>query len=160
MKSARPLAPKCLFAAWVVGWATTIYLPSLSIAALSLSPLAARTNLIVDAFQVADEVSPAAKLVFAAIFGGSLVGIRMATAKRRMLVDALVGVISIILVVAFLPKDWSRGFGIGLNGIRFDTVPTTMYVIGGFLGGIVFSLSEARCVLHGQKQTVHQAAKD
>ncbi|MVZ98099.1 hypothetical protein EUU23_10385 [Sphingorhabdus sp. IMCC26285] len=144
----------------MVGWATAVYLPSLSIAALSLSPLAAGTNVFVDTFQVADEVSPAAKIAFAVIFGGSLVGMRMAAAKSRMLVDALVGVISIILVVAFLPEDWSRGFGIGLNGIRFDTVPTTIYVIGGFLGGIIFSLSEAQCVLHGQKQTVHQSAKD
>lgn len=160
MQSVRPLAPKCLFAAWVVGWATAVYVPSLSIALLSLSPLATGTNLFLDTFQVADEVSPAAKLAFAVLFGSFLVGMRMAGAKRRLLIDALVGVISVIIVVAFLPEDWSRGFGIGLARVRFDTVLTTIYVIGGFLGGVVFSLSEARCVLHNQKQAIHQPAKD
>lgn len=77
-----------------------------------------------------------------------------------MLVDAIIGVVSMMLVVAFLPEYWSRGFGIGLNGIRFDTLLTTIYLIGGFLGGIVFSLSEARCVLRSQKHAVHQSAKD
>lgn len=135
-------------------------MPSLSIALVSLSPLADGTNLFVDTFQVADEVSPAAKLTFAVLFGGSLVGMRMTGPRRRLLADALVGVISMLLVVAFLPEHWSRGFGVGLTGIRFDTVTTTIYAIGGFLGGIVFSLSEARCVLRSQNQAVRQSAKD
>lgn len=144
----------------MVGWATAVYLPSLALALLSLSPRATGENLFVDAFQVADEVSPAAKLAFAILFGGFLVGIRMAGATRRLLVDAIIGVVSMMLVVAFLPEYWSRGFGIGLNGIRFDTLLTTIYLIGGFVGGIVFSLSEARCVLRSQKHAVHQSAKD
>lgn len=142
------------------GWVTAIYLPSLSIALLSLSPLTTGGNLFLDTFQVADEVSPAAKLAFAILFGGFLVGMRTAGAKRRLSVDALLGVISMILVVAFLPEDWSRGFGIGLNGLRFETVPTAIYLIGGLLSGIVFSLSEARCVLRSHKHAVHQPAKD
>lgn len=160
MKSARPVAPKCLFIAWVFGWVTAIYLPSFSIALLSLSPLASGGNLFVDTFQIADEVAPAAKLAFAVIFGGGLVGMRMAGANHRWLVDALFGMASMLLVVAFLPADWSRGFGIGLNGIRFEMVPTTFYLVGGFLSGVVFSLSEARCVLRRHNRSVDQSAKE
>jgi hypothetical protein len=159
MKSAQPLMPKCLFVAWVFGWVTAIYLPSVSIALLSLSPLAPRGNLFVDAFQVADEVSPAAKLSFAILFGGGLVVMRMAGAGRRLLLDGMLGVLSMMLVVAFLPEDWSRGFGIGLNGIRFEMAPTIIYLIGGFLSGIVFSLFEARCIARSHKGAVDQSAK-
>ncbi|UYV14551.1 hypothetical protein [Porphyrobacter sp. ULC335] len=160
MKPLRRLTPKCLFWAWVLGWATAVYLPSLAIALLSLSPLAAGENLLVDTFQVADEVSPAAKLAYAILFGGCMFAIRMAGANRRLFVDALGGAASIMLVAAFLPEYWSRGFGIGLNGIRFETVPTTIYVIGGLLSGIVFSLVEARCVLRSQKHAGDEAAQD
>ena len=62
MTTAQPTSPKCFFIAWMLAWATAVYLPSLMIAALSLSPLASAGNLLLDTFEVADEVSPAAKL--------------------------------------------------------------------------------------------------
>lgn len=160
MKPTQISAAKCLFGAWIFGWVTAIYMPSFAIALLSLSPLATGESLFADAFQIADEVSPAAKLTFAILFGCFLVGMRLAGAKRRLSADALLGVISMMLVVVFLPENWSRGFGIGLNGIRFETVPTMIYLVGGFLSGIVFSFSEARCVLRSHKHAVHQPAKD
>jgi hypothetical protein len=144
----------------VLGWATAVYLPSLLIALLSLSPLATGENLFVDTFQVADEVSPAAKLAFAVLFGGLLIGVRAARGLRRMLVDALFGAVSIMLVVAVLPESWSRGFGVGLSGVRFATGPLTIYIIGGLLSGLVFSLAEARCILRNQKGAVPPSDKD
>lgn len=151
MKSSVTWAPKCLFAAWVLGWVTSIYLPSFTIALLALSPLASADNILAATFAVADEVSPAAKLAFAVVFGSALLAIRLARADRRWLADAAIGVISIMLVVAFLPENWSRGFGVGLAGNRFDLLPTMIYLVGGFLSGVVFWLVEARCVSRSRK---------
>ena len=159
MKSVRLPSVKCLFAGWVFGWVTAIYLPSFSIAVLSLSPLATGDNLFLDAFAVADEVSPAAKLAFAILFGGFLLIARLAGA-HRWLIDAALGVVSMLLVVAFLPEQSSRGFGVGLNGTRFDMLPTLIYVVGGFLSGVVFSFSAARCLARSQRPSTHQSAED
>jgi len=156
MPSARPTSPKCLFIAWILGWATAVYLPSLLIALLSLSPLASGGILLLDTFQVADEVSPAAKLTYAALCGALVMVARMGGAGRGLPVNALIGVVSIALVVALLPEHWSRGFGIGLNGVRFDPLPTAIYLVGGLAGGVVFSLSEARCLSRSQAPTLHQ----
>lgn len=154
MQSSGTSSPKCLFAAWIFGWVTAIYLPSFAIALLSLSPVVKGGNIFADAFAVADEVAPAAKLVFAFLFGSSLIAIRKARDVRRLLVDAALGVISMLLVVAFLPEYWSRGLGVGLNGTRFELLPTMIYISGGFLSGAVFSLSEARCESRSQKPAI------
>jgi hypothetical protein len=135
--------------AWVFGWATAIYLPSLLIASLALSPLAASGNLLVDSFRVADEVSPAAKLAYAILFGGLVLAVRARGGGGRLGSDALLGAISMMLVLALLPEYWSRGFGVGLIGVRFAPLPTIVYVAGGIVSGAVFSVSEARCRMRG-----------
>jgi len=145
MQSARPASPKCSFTAWVLAWATAVYLPSFVIAMLSLSPLASSGNLFLDTFEVADEVSPAAKLTYGFLFGAFMILARAGGAGRRLSVDASIGVASIALVVALLPEDWSRGFGVGLTGVRFAPLPTAIYLIGGVASGIVFSLTEKKC---------------
>lgn len=152
MQRSRSPLPRCLFVAWILAWATAIYVPSVLIATMSLSPLATGENLLVDAFQVADEVSPAAKLTFAALFGGILIALRLGGARRRALVDAGIGVFSMLLVVAFLPESWSRGFGVGLSGTRFEMLPTAVYLGAGVLSGVVFTLSEAACARSGRQR--------
>src|SRR3990167_385851 len=133
METSHLSAPKCLFVAWVFGWVTAIYLPSFAITLLSLSPLATSGNVFAATFAVADEVSPAAKLAFAFLFGGSLIAARMTRVARRWWIDAALGALSILLVVAFLPEYWSRGFGVGLSGTRFELLPTAIYLVSGFL---------------------------
>ena len=160
MQSARPTSPKCFFTAWVLAWATAVYLPSLVIALLSLSPLASGGNLFLDTFEVADEVSPAAKLTYAILFGVLVMIARAGGARGGLSINILIGVVSMALVVALLPEYWSRGFGIGLNGIRFDPLPTAIYLIGGFASGVVFSLSEARCLSRSQTAERHQTLVD
>jgi hypothetical protein len=143
-----------------LGWATAVYLPSFVIALLSLSPLEPGGNLFVDTFEVADEVSPAAKLTYAILFGVFVMTARAGGAPSGLSINILIGVVSMALVVALLPEYWSRGFGIGLNGIRFDLLPTAIYLIGGFASGVVFSLSEARCLLRSQAAELHQSSGD
>ncbi|MBY0447201.1 MAG: hypothetical protein K2P95_00805 [Hyphomonadaceae bacterium] len=152
MNRSQLTSPRCVFVAWILAWATAIYVPSVLIAMLSLSPLATGENLFVDAFQVADEVSPAAKLTFAALLGGILIALRLGGARRRVLVDAGIGVFSMVLVLAFLPESWSRGFGVGLSGTRFELLPTAIYLGGGFLSSVVFRLSEAACARSGRQR--------
>jgi hypothetical protein len=147
MPPPQETSPKCFFVAWVLAWATAVYLPSLFIALLSLSPLASVGNLLLDTFQVADEVSPAAKLTYAALFGVLVMSARRRGAGRGPSIHLVIGVVSSALVVALLPADWSRGFGVGLDGTRFDPLPTAIYLIGGLTSGAVFSLAEARCML-------------
>lgn len=129
----------------MLAWTTAVYLPSLMIAALSLSPLASAGNLLLDTFEVADEVSPAAKLTYAILFGALVMATRLSGARRGVSMNVLIGVVSIALVLALLPEYWSRGFGVGLNGARFDPLSTAIYAIGGIASGVVFSLTEARC---------------
>lgn len=152
MRSLDPGTTKCLFVAWVFGWVTAIYVPSFAIAVLSLSPLVKGGNLFADSFAVADEVAPAAKILFAILFASSLITPRIRGANQHWLIDAALGMASMLLVVALLPADWSRGFGIGLNGTRFELLPTAIYVCGGLLSGIVFSISEARCTSRNRDQ--------
>lgn len=152
MDRSQLTSPRCVFVAWILAWATAIYVPSVLIAMMSLSPLATGENLFVDAFQVADEVSPAAKLTFAALFGGMLIALRLGGARRHALVDAGIGVFSMVLVLAFLPESWSRGFGVGLGGTRFELLLTVIYLGGGALSGVVFRLSEAACARSGRQR--------
>lgn len=155
MTPARPSSPKCFFIAWVLGWTTAVYLPSLLITLLSLSPLPSVGNLFLDVFQVADEVSPAAKLTYGILFGALAMSARAGGASRGMPINVPIGVISMALVVALLPEDWSRGFGIGLSGVRFDPLPAAVYLAGGIASGIVFSLVEAKCLSRNQASVRH-----
>jgi hypothetical protein len=160
MPSAGANSAKCFFVAWVLAWATAVYLPSLAITLLSLSPLPSGGNLLLDTFQVADEVSPAAKLTYAALFGAFMISARVVGAGHGVPTSVVVGVVSIALVVALLPEAWSRGFGIGLKGVRFDPLPTAIYLIGGFASGVVFSLLEAKCLSRGQSHAPDHASGD
>ncbi|WP_066532118.1 hypothetical protein [Erythrobacter sp. CCH5-A1] len=130
------------------------------IALLSLSPLASGGHLLLDTFEVADEVSPAAKLTYAILFGALVMSSRASGAGRGLSINSLIGMVSIALVVALLPEYLSRGFGIGLNGIRFDPLPTAIYLIGGFASGVVFSLSEAKCLSRSHASALQQSSGD
>jgi hypothetical protein len=143
-----------------MAWATAVYVPSLAIAFLSLSPLASRGSLFVDTFEVADEVSPAAKLTYAILLGALLILARSRGVRSGLSINILIGTVSMALAVALLPEYWSRGFGIGLNGIRFDPLPSAIYLFGGIASGVVFTLTEARCRSRSLKAAVRKLADD
>ena len=148
MKSVRTVIPKCLFAAWIFGWVTAVFVPSALIALAKLSPLAGGKGILSGTFAVADEVAPAAKLGFATLTGAFMLIPRRVLPVRGISavgVDMLLAATAMLLVLALLPEQWSRGFGIGLTGTRFAPTATLIYLAGALLSGLVFSLSEAKC---------------
>jgi hypothetical protein len=145
MRSARLFKSKCFFVAWVFGWVTAIYVPSVLITVAGLSPLTTGSNFFSDVFAVADEVAPAAKLAFAILFGIFLILVPKVENALATTINMALAAAAMLLVVALIPEEWSRGFGIGLAGTRFAALPTAIYFSGGLLSGFVFSVSEARC---------------
>ncbi len=144
----RRLSLKCVFIAWILGWVVAVYLPSALIAATGLSPLVEGRTLPMAIFAVADEVAPLAKIGFALLFGLFMFGARKLLAMRAVaaaLADAALAAAAMLLTLALLPADWSRGFGIGLSGERFAPDATAIYLLGAVLAGILFSVSEGRC---------------
>ena len=150
----RQTSLKCFFIAWIFGWATAIYLPSAVIAATRLSPLAEGRSFPAATFAVADEVAPFAKIGFALALGLFMFGARRILPARGMaavLADAALAAGAMLLTLALLPADWSRGFGIGLTGERFAPAATAIYLLGALVAGVQFSVSEARCANRGSK---------
>ena len=146
MRSTIPLKAKCFFVAWVFGWFIAVVVPSVLIAVTGLSTQTQGVHLLRDVFDVADEVSPAAKLSFAVAFAGALIFVRVLLSIRTIYLDASVGMVCMLVVVALLPVDWSGGFGVGLSGSRFAPLPTVFYALGGLLAGATVSISETRCI--------------
>lgn len=142
----QPIRPKCFFVALIAAWVVAIFLPSFVVAAAGLSPQAARRNLAAATFAVADEVAPAAKIGFALLFAALLYVRRRWTPAPALPADMLAGCAAMLAIVASLPAPWSRGFGIGLSGSRFDPVPLAAYLAAGALAGLAFRLAEARCL--------------
>ena len=156
MMRGRTLRPKCLFSAWIFGWVTVIYLPSLLFALTRISPLADRGPLLRATFAVADEVAPAAKLSVAPLLGAFMLAARRLTAPRPLpavLLDMLLALAAMLSVLALLPEAWSRGLGIGMTGERFAPDATAIYALGAMLCGLVFSLTEARCLARMKGKT-------
>jgi len=146
---ARRTTLRCLFVAWVLGWAVAVYLPSALIVLAGLSPLAEGRAPFGAIFAVADEVAPAAKIGFGLLFGAFLLLARRLSAwqgPRAAAGDMVLAAIAMLLVLAILPADWSRGFGVGLTGTRFAIAPTLIYLAGAAAAGLVFTLAEARCL--------------
>jgi hypothetical protein len=142
----QPIRPKCFFIALVSGWVVAIFLPSLIVAAAGLSPLAAGRNLAAATFEVADEVAPAAKIGFALVFALLLYARRRWDRAPALAADILIGCAALLSIVALLPQSWSRGFGVGLSGNRFDPALAAVYLIGGALAGLAFHLAEKKCL--------------
>lgn len=145
---ARPthsIRPKCFFIALIAGWVAAIFLPSALIAAAGLSPLAAGRNLAAATIEVADEVAPAAKIGFALLFAALLYARWLWAPGPALPADILTGCVAMLTVLALLPRGWSRGFGIGLAGSRFDPTLAAIYLFSGALAGLCFHLAERRC---------------
>lgn len=149
MDDRRRTTPKCVFAAWIVGWAVAVYLPSALIYLAGLSPLARGRAPLGGIFAVADEVAPFAKIGFGVAFAALTFAARRLAPSRgpvAIAVDLMAACVAMLLVLAVLPQDWSRGFGIGLTGSRFAPAATMIYLAGALAAGLAFSLSEARCL--------------
>jgi hypothetical protein len=142
----QPIRPKCFFIALMSAWAIAVFLPSFVIAAAGLSPLAAGRNLLWATIEVADEVAPAPKIGFALLLSILLYARRRWARMPALPADVLIGCVAMLAVLALLPQIWSRGFGIGLSGTRFDPGLIAVYLSGAALAGLAFNLAEASCL--------------
>lgn len=142
---------RCWFTAWVLGWAMTVYVASAAIAALGLSGAVPRPaglgELLASTFRVADLVSPQAKLMpglLLALGFGGVAAARLPVVGSLLLAIAT-ALAATLATLAFLPAAWSRGFGIGLTGDRFDGATLPIYLAAAVMSGIGFALTHARC---------------
>jgi hypothetical protein len=146
--ASRPLRPRCFFTAFVLAWAVAVFLPSAMIAATGLSPTAEGASLPRRVFEIADEVAPAAKIGFALLLLGLLLAARRALPPGRAATaaDLLAPVAAMAATLALLPPAWSRGFGVGLAGARFDPALTAIYLGGAAAAGLTLVRLETRCL--------------
>lgn len=139
---------KSLLAAWI-----TIIFGTSALFTLT-SPIDFKTysnnaflNFFISTWEIADETGPIVKISIIVIFA-ILVSISTNVTKfpknSIYLVNAILAILSVVIVLGCLPKAYSRGFGIGLTGIRFDHQTLPMYLIGSVLGGLVYSYSLKR----------------
>lgn len=138
----------CTGSAWLFGWVTAVFLPGAIMAVLT----AAETGFdfrqcLRQTWEIADNVGPFAKLMMGGLLGlGFFVSGRF---KLPILIDATLniatGVAAVCLTLAFLPQAWSRGFGIGLTGLRFDPSVWPIYLVSAAAAGVVFTLSVRMC---------------
>jgi hypothetical protein len=145
--AANPVSPKCLFAAWIVGWAVAIYLPSALVALTGLSALTEGRSLPAATIAVADEVAPAAKIGFGLLFALLLFAVRRLNPRGWLMLgaDIAAACLASFIVVAFLPREWSRGFGIGLTGERYHLEALAIYLLGAVAAGFAASTSYRKC---------------
>lgn len=136
---------KIFLIAWLPAWAIVVFGSSAILAWQGLAPGAIGTGpeaLFRGVWPVADLVSPAAKL----LIGGALLAGFLLIAQRRpsraaaMLLGSGVGVVAVSTALAVLPETLSRGFGLGLTGLRFDPSLLPAYLVAAVLGGAYFGL--------------------
>ena len=144
---------RCSGPAWLAGWVTAVFLPSALIAGLGLSEPAAALG---DGFQhlpaatwkVADDVGPAAKLLLGSLLALCfLVSERLAStqAASHYAGNVAAGLLAISSTLYLIPAAYSRGFGVGLTGSRFDSTTFPLYLVGGAAAGLVFTYALIRC---------------
>lgn len=141
---------------WIAGWVVAIFLPSVIIAFVGLSEVAAAIATGFDelprtTWAVADEVGPFAKLSIGALLLAALLSIERSGATRMPglpFASLTCGALSMLIPIAFLPERFSRGFGIGLTGERFDPVTLPIYILGGAAAGLVFVVGLRKSVRH------------
>ncbi|NYT39502.1 hypothetical protein HZY97_01930 [Sphingomonas sp. R-74633] len=132
---------KCSGPAWLFGWVTAVFLPGLLIS-LQRHGLA---RLPANSWQMGDDIGPAAKLLLGALL---MLCFWLAVRARigPLAVRAALGALAAMaLTLALIPAYYSRGFGIGLTGARFDPAVLPWYAIGAMVAGLVFALALARC---------------
>lgn len=100
-------------------------------------------------WSTADAVGPAAKIGFVAVLALLLAPVRRAPSGlgRHLAVWVTAGALAVLSVLALLPTELSRGFGIGLGGTRFALDSLPIYLGGAMAAGAVGALVQRRCCL-------------
>lgn len=141
---------RCTLTALLAAWVTMVFGASLLMAAFRPGPAPIETvqDLARVVWQGADDIGPAVKLLLIVLFAVQMLGGRRRNPPRdgnRIDLNALLGAMAMLYTIALIPESYSRGFGVGLTGRRFDPAVTAIYLLAGALGGIVFTVSRARC---------------
>lgn len=157
---------RCSGPAWLAGWVIAVFLPSALIASLELSEPAAALgdgiqHLPAATWKVADDVGPAAKLLL-----GGLLALLFLVSERLALIRATpgfvrnmaAGLLAMTSTLYLIPAPYSRGFGVGLTGARFDGATFPLYLVGGAVAGLVFTYSLARCAQKERRKARARAA--
>ncbi|GAB2787396.1 hypothetical protein GCM10027275_35150 [Rhabdobacter roseus] len=131
----------------LAGWIVIVFGTSLLI--FFFSPLTYETyhsnpilNALRTVWEIADEMGPAVKLSLVLLFGTFVFLFKERIRQDRVLFYASsigFALLSMLLVLALLPADLSRGYGVGLTGRRFDGKMMPIYATGAFLGGAAFA---------------------
>lgn len=158
-QAARPL--RCWLLALLSGWVTTVFGASALIVLRSVPNAMTRSGLgspgwLPATWRVADEMAPAAKLLLVA-----LVAILLWLGERSVpqspgtdgsarwwwpyVRNGVLGATAMLLTLALVPTTFSRGFGVGLTGARFDPMTLPLYLLSAGLGAIVYTFSVTRC---------------
>ncbi len=144
---------QCLLRAWIAAWVVAIFLPSLLIAYLGLSEQAAAVGtgfdrLVVSSLTVADEVGPAVKLTIGGILLLAFVALERAVpadVRLRYPIGGMIGIVAMLVAMAFVPAGYTRGFAAGLTGERFDPAVWPLYLLSGAVAGLAYVASSGRC---------------
>lgn len=134
--------------ALLAGWVTMVFGTGFLIFAFApIEQAKYSPNFIVNSlrtiWEIGDAMGPVVKILYILIFGLLVFAFRKIIEKGRTLsyILAIVfAMMSATLVLAFLPFGFSRGYGIGLTGSRFDSIMTPIYLLGAFLSAIAFSV--------------------
>ncbi|SKB68968.1 hypothetical protein [Daejeonella lutea] len=139
---------KSLLAAWVTivfGTSALIFIfAPVDLKLFNSNPL---INFLQSVWELGDAIGPIVKIALILIFG-ILTGIFKNTLNISALQvyskSAVIGVISVLLVLLFLPVEYSRGFGIGLTDHRLHPNFLPLYLLGAILGGIAYAYTFLR----------------
>lgn len=125
------------FKPWLLAWGCSIFFSSALLAVLY--PVN-QVGFLSRFWAIADEMSPLAKLMFGG--GLALTFILLASARRISRFSYLqfgpAAATIPAIVMAIIPVDYSRGFGLGFSAELFDPVELGCWMIGSFLGGLLF----------------------
>ena len=136
---------KALLVAWVVlvfGTSALLVLAS----PLHFKPYSPQVlvNFFRTTWEVADEVGPVVKISLILLFTLLIVTSEKLVEPQRATTyaaRALVAVLTTVAVLGALPAAYSRGFGIGLTGTRFDDRTIWVYLLGAVLSGVAYQYS-------------------
>jgi hypothetical protein len=143
------------------GWVTMVFVSSALIVLRGVPNATTRAGVgnpgwIAATWRVADEMAPAAKLLLVVLFAALLwLGERRGRTSTSgyvsqplwsaYAVNIALGTAAMALTLALVPAAFSRGFGVGLTGDRFDPPVVPLYLVSGALGAVAYTFSLIRC---------------
>jgi hypothetical protein len=156
---------RCWLVALLSGWVTMVFASSALIVLRGVPNAMTRPGMgspgpIAATWRVADEMGPAAKLLLVVLFAALMwlaervrgqqapAVPKSARQKQRWAtyaVNIVLAIAAMLLTLAFVPANYSRGFGIGLTGVRFSVLALPVYVVSAALGALAYTVSLARC---------------